>query len=131
MFTPSQRALRAVRRVAKASNKPVSSIVSEQIDVLTEHLENLARVLEYAAQLRLREPQVVKNAAVRALEAFDQMLPILDRSKDELDSVFEGAVSDLADQLSLLDDEPPSSNTGATSHPGPPPPNVPVRPANG
>lgn len=116
MFTPSSRAYDAIRRVAAVANKPVSSVVSEQVDLLAEHLENLATILEEARRMYDEEPEAVV-AAARA--AFEQMLPILDRTEGELT----GVLTDFDDQLSLLDaaeSAPPPSNTGATSISGPP-----------
>lgn len=113
MFTPSDRAFAAIRRVALVTERPTSAVVAEQMEVLTEHLENLAGLLEEAKRIHQEEPQAVV-AAARA--AFEQMLPILGKAEGELS----GVMDDLAEQLSLLDDTPPSSNTGATTPPGPP-----------
>ena len=71
MFTPSARALAAIRRVAAITERPVSSVVSEQMEVLTDHLEGLASILEQAKRIREEEPQAIASAA-RA--AFQQML---------------------------------------------------------
>lgn len=107
MFTPSDRAYAAIRRVADVTDRPVSSIVSEQIDVLAEHLENLATVLEHADRLRKEEPQLV---AAAAKAAFEQMLPLVNQGQD--------VWRDLAGQFGLFDEgQPPSSNTGATGAP--------------
>jgi hypothetical protein len=112
MFTPSDRALAAIRRVATATEKPVSSVVAEQVEVLAEHLENLATVLELAKRMHQEEPQAVM-AAARA--AFEQMLPILDDAARDTETVF----ADLENQLAMFETEPKpsSSNTGATNAP--------------
>ena len=114
MFTPSARALAAIRRVAAITERPVSSVVSEQMEVLTDHLEGLASILEQAKRIREEEPQAIASAA-RA--AFEQMLPILDKAGTDLQLIWD----DLAAQFEFPLDEdpnyplPPSSNTGATS----------------
>ncbi len=118
MFTPSDRAFAAIRRVANVTGKPVSYIVTEQVDVMAEHLENLAFTLEQAERLQKEGPREVKAAARHALE---RVLGILDKVQEDLEPVWNG----LTDQLGMFQDveKPPPSNTGATSPPGPPPRN--------
>ncbi len=113
MFTPSKRALHAIRRVAKVTDKPTSSVVSENIDILAEHLENMAAILEQAKLIQEKQPQAVLDAA-RA--AFEKMAPILDRTQADMEAV----LADAHEQIAMFD-EPPPSNTGATSESGPPP----------
>jgi hypothetical protein len=119
MFTPSERALAAIRRVAIITERPASSVVSEQIEVLVDHLEGLASILELAKRIQAEEPEQVV-AAARA--AFMQMLPILDQAGTETQAIWD----DLAARFEFMDDDPnhplppPPSNTGATSHAGPP-----------
>jgi predicted DNA-binding protein len=110
MFTPSDRAFAAIQRVAKVTEKPVSFIVAEQVDVMVEHLENLAFTLEHAERLQKEGPQEVKAAARHALQ---RVLGILDKVQEDLEPVW----NDLTDQLGMFQDRepmPPPSNTGAT-----------------
>ena len=110
MFTPSERALAAIRRVAKVTKKPASYIVSEQVEVMVDHLENLATILEHADRLKRDDPEAVKAAAKTA---FEQMLPILDQAESELTGIWD----ELAEASGLT---PSSSNTGATFFDSPP-----------
>ena len=117
MFTPSERALGALRRVARITERPVSAVVSEQIEVLVDHLEGLATILEKVKAMRAEEPQAV---AAAAKAAFLQMMPILEEAGTDVQLIWD----DLADQFELLTENeggdpghplPPASNTGATS----------------
>lgn len=111
MFTPSDRAYSAIRRVAAVTQRPVASVVTEQVEVLAEHLENLATVLEHADRLRKEEPQAF---AAAAKAAFEQMLPLVEQA-DLHAGKLEEAFRAFPGQLGMFDDsEPPSSNTGAT-----------------
>jgi hypothetical protein len=112
MFTPSDRAFAAIRRVAAVTERPVSAVVSEQVEVLTEHLEGLASILELAKRIQREEPQAVA-AAARA--AFEQMLPILENAEADVQAIWDDLAAQYEfDDLDPNHPTPPSSNTGAT-----------------
>lgn len=104
-FMPSDPAYAAISRIAAATRQPMSSIVAESMDLLVEHLVNMAEVLEHASALSTEAKAVMIKAA--------------DSAADELRPVYLEArrvIGDLARKIEDVTSEagPPPSNTGVT-----------------
>lgn len=104
VFTPDDRSMLALRRLAKMTGKPKSALVSEGVEILTDHFENLAGMLEKAAALDNEARSVLAAAAVASLREIEPEMVAA-----------QNALARLGDVIDLLGLEPPSSNTGATS----------------
>lgn len=113
MFTPAPETHALVLRLAKASGQPVSSIVREMLQTVAPHLESICTLLEKAAGL---SGDVREAARAAAEHASDALLPLMLEAERSLQNL--GRILD-EPGLPLGAPQPPTSNTGATSSPGP------------
>lgn len=104
-FTPDPATLAVIQRIVRVTRQPASSIVAESMGLLTEHLANLAEVLEHANTLSAEAKSVMAAAADSAA---DQVRPHVLEARRVMGEL----------QRSIQDriegSEPPSSNTGVT-----------------
>lgn len=106
-FAPTPETLAVIQRISRVTRQPVSSIVAESMGLLTEHLANLAEVLEQADALSAEAKLVMVAAADSAAE---QLRPVVVEAR----RVMGDLQRTIQDNCNPDDGEPPSSNTGVT-----------------
>lgn len=105
-FTPSPVVHRSLARIAEISKQPLSSVVSESLELLVEHLQNLLEILETASKLNEEARTVLIASAESSADALRPHYLEAQRVMAEL--------TRKVDDLTMVDAGPPSSNTGVT-----------------
>jgi hypothetical protein len=109
-FQPAPATRAALDRIAATTHQPVSALVAEMMQLLDDHLENLAGVLEQAGALNAEAKAALVASADTAAEKIRPQVLLARAAMGELNRAIEDASAAA---------EPPSSNTGVTSPPAP------------
>lgn len=115
-FTPDEATYAAIQRVAKSSGRAGSAVVTDCMEMMMPHLQNLAEVLEQARSLTDESRAVMLMAAEQAAEQMRPAVIEARRIVAQLGRELEDVIAGAEPPLPFGSEKPPTSNTGVTVH---------------